>query len=146
MLIIETIYNIWTNIHSELCHMHRTFSPHGEVKCVQNESPHIASLSIHSPPLSHTLSEITALQAALPQKWKWMHSPPVVGAEEESGKARGKNERREGKDMATIQDDESGKQDSPTLTLIVYVICDCVKACITYITQKLKSCTFRITF
>lgn len=38
-------------------------------------------------------------------------------------------EEREGKDMAAIQGGESGKQDSQTLTFIVYIMSNCMEAC-----------------
>lgn len=121
----------------------RAFIPHSLVKCMAKKSPHIASLTPPTlslpflPPLSHTQSEIAALQPAPPQKWKWMLSPPVVGAEQESGKGRGRGRKR-----SKRHGNRSGRWVSKTgftLTLIVCITENLTGACAWQNTGKLSS-------
>lgn len=71
--------------------MYDAFSPHAQLK-----SPHIA---FQTPPLPlcHRHSQKSQPYSQHPhKKWKWMYSPPVVGAERECGRGE--------RDMASVQE------------------------------------------
>lgn len=121
----------------------RAFIPHSLVKCMAKKSPHIASLTpppCLSPfsPLSHIHSQKSQPYSQHPpQKWKWMHSPPVVGAEQESGKGRGRGRKR-----SKRHGNRSGRWVSKTgftLTLIVCITENLTGACAWQNTGKLSS-------
>lgn len=80
------------------------------------------------PPLSHTQSEITALQPAPPTRVKMNALTTCGGSRTREWEKDVGEEEREGKDVATVQGGESVKQDSQTPTLIVYMMSNLIEA------------------
>lgn len=104
---------------------------------MEKKSPHIASLTTPSPP-SLTHSQKSQPYSQHPHKSEnecthhlWWEQNKRVGKDVGG-------EEREGKDMATVQGDESVKQDSQTLTVIVHIMSNLMEACARQNTQHTK--------